>query len=91
MSGGQGSKARIHKNKVGAPWGECEFDIIWGKGVDPITDALIVGKEIGVVGGGSGYYEFGGHKWHGLNAANVGLWDFGLVEELREAVLKAIK
>lgn len=54
-------KAVVHKNQAAAPWGEAEFNIIWGKGLDVVKDTIEMAKLCGVipVKGGNYYYDWG--------------------------------
>lgn len=54
----QTSRVKIVKNKVGAPFRECEVDIVYGKGIDSITDTIQFAKELKVVTMGGPYMTF---------------------------------
>jgi len=51
----QTSRVKIVKNKVGAPFRECEVDIVFGEGIDAITDTLQFAKEMKVIVMGGPY------------------------------------
>lgn len=43
------TKLRVIKNKVAPPFKECEFDIIYGKGIDKISELPAVAEELGLL------------------------------------------
>lgn len=45
----QTSRVKVVKNKVGAPFRECDVDIVFGEGIDSITDTLQFAKEMKVI------------------------------------------
>jgi len=51
----QTSRVKIVKNKVGAPFRECDVDIIFGEGIDSVTDTLQFAKEMKVIISGGPY------------------------------------
>jgi recombination protein RecA len=40
---------KVEKNKLGAPFQECEFNIIYGEGIDKIQDIIDVASEDGII------------------------------------------
>lgn len=57
--------ATIVKNKVGPPYAEATFDIIWGYGVDDIASTLDAAVEVGFVPVRGSFYEVEGTKIQG--------------------------
>lgn len=51
----QTSRVKIVKNKVGTPFRECEVDIVFGEGIDSITDTVQFAKEMKVIKTGGPY------------------------------------
>jgi recombination protein RecA len=51
-------KAKIHKNKVGIPFLQAEFEILFGRGVDAEMDALDTARKMGVLRMGGGLYTY---------------------------------
>lgn len=51
----QTSRVKIVKNKVGTPFRECEVDIVFGKGIDAVTDTVQFAKEMKVIKTGGPY------------------------------------
>lgn len=43
------TKVKVEKNKLGAPFQECEFNIIYGEGIDKIQDVIDVASEDGII------------------------------------------
>lgn len=52
-------KAKIIKNKVGAPFGEWSFTLVWGKGIVEEIDILEVGTELGIISKKGSWYSYG--------------------------------
>jgi len=46
---GNMTKVKVIKNKVSPPFVVCEFDIIYGEGIDQIGELIVMGKELGVL------------------------------------------
>ena len=58
------SVVRVRKNCLAPPWKEAEFDIIWGKGIDPAGDLLDYGAMTGVIAkSDSHWYSYGEQKF----------------------------
>lgn len=51
----QTSRVKIVKNKVGAPFRECDVDIVFGEGIDSVTDTIQFAKELKVIKMGGPY------------------------------------
>jgi recombination protein RecA len=63
---GVGVRAKIHKNQLGAPYGECLFRLYWGSGVDRHGDMIEVADELGLLAkSGSWYYLVYDNKYMG--------------------------
>ena len=56
---GNHTRVRVVKNKVAPPFGEAEFDIRWGEGVDAAGDLLDVAVELGSIEKSGAHYLFG--------------------------------
>lgn len=54
-------KAVVHRNQTAPPWGEAEFNITWGKGLDVVKDTFEMAKLLSVFevrSGGNYYYDW---------------------------------
>lgn len=56
---GARTKVKVVKNKVAPPFKTCEFDIIFGRGVDRAGDILDVGAKLGLIARSGTYYSYG--------------------------------
>lgn len=54
------SRVTVQKNTIGPPEREVDIEIIWDLGVDPATDIVTVGPQVGVLekNGGWHYYQW---------------------------------
>lgn len=59
---GNRTKVKISKNKVAPPFRECEFDILYGKGISRTGEVVDVGTELGVIKKGGSWYSYGDQK-----------------------------
>ncbi len=46
---GNRTRVKVVKNKLAPPYTEAEFDIVFGEGIDHVSDLLEVGERLGVV------------------------------------------
>jgi recombination protein RecA len=82
---GQTAEIDIKKNKLASPFKTAQFDIIYGKGIDPYRDVLEVAKNLGVVTLKGSYYVF--------NEESLGQGKENAAETLRnnEELMSAIR
>lgn len=83
-------KAVIVKNKTFPPFRECEFTIRFGEGIDKIESVILeaLNKKI-ITRSGAWIYLFDEFTFaNGLAAARSILQDFGMIEDLKEAIAK---
>ena len=59
---GNRTRCKIVKNKVAPPFKECEFDIMYGKGISRVGEVLDIGVELGVVKKGGAWFSYGDVK-----------------------------
>jgi recombination protein RecA len=88
---GNRTKVKVVKNKCAPPFAEAEFEIRWGKGIDPAADLLDVAISRGVVDKSGAHLTFDGeHVGHGREKAREAILINGeMSSALRSAVLAA--
>ncbi|WP_124098086.1 recombinase RecA [Ruminococcus sp. Marseille-P6503] len=59
---GNRTKCKVVKNKVAPPFKECEFDIMYGKGISRTGEVLDLAAETGVVKKGGAWYSYNDMK-----------------------------
>lgn len=82
------SRVKIIKNKVGKPFREAEFGIIFGEGIDSFTELVELASEKGVLVKGGAWYNYGDVKLQGMT--NVKNWlneNPAIYEEIKLKVL----
>lgn len=55
---GNRTKCKVVKNKVAPPFKECEFDILYGKGVSRVGEVLDIAVELNVVKKGGAWFSY---------------------------------
>jgi recombination protein RecA len=55
---GSRTRVRVKKNKVAAPFGEAEFDIMYDVGISKVGDLLDLGVEHGIIDKRGSYYRY---------------------------------
>lgn len=72
---GNRTEVKVVKNKMAPPFQECEFDIIWGKGIDRVADIVALGVRHGVIEKSGAWLSYDGERLgQGFNnaAKNIG-------------------
>ena len=86
---GNTCRVKIVKNKVSAPFKQCEIDIIYGQGISKEGDILDRGVELGLIKKSGSWFEYNGAKIaQGRDAAKAYLKDN---EDVANEILEKIK
>jgi len=56
---GVDTRVKIVKNKLAPPFRTCNFDIIYGKGIDKLSDIITLGPDFDVVTKAGSWYSYG--------------------------------
>ena len=59
---GSRTKFKVKKNKLAPPFKECEFDIIYGKGISRVGEVLDMAVELDIVNKSGAWFSFDGQK-----------------------------
>ncbi len=59
---GRISKVRVNKNKVAMPYGRCQFDLIFGKGISKAGEIIDYGVEAGIIKKSGAWFSYDGSK-----------------------------
>ena len=84
-------KVKIVKNKVGAPFRTCEFDILYNEGISGHADTVNAGIQYKIVEKQGSWYSYNGEKLgQGMEGARKYLKENPKLErEIREKIYKA--
>ena len=86
---GNTCRIKVVKNKVAAPFKQCEVDIVYGEGISKDGEILDRAVELGIVKKSGSWYEYNGQKIaQGRDAAKVYL---KANNDVKDALIKAIK
>jgi len=56
---GNRTRVKIKKNKVAAPFKECEFDIMFNQGISKSGEIIDIGVELGIIDKRGAFYRYG--------------------------------
>lgn len=86
------TRVKVTKNKVAPPYGQCEFNIVFGQGIDKLMDIIDLGVELEVIKKAGSWYSYDTTKLgQGTNGVKDVLQDNPeLVEEIRSRILEKI-
>lgn len=59
---GNRTKCKVVKNKVAPPFKDCEFDIMYGKGISHVGEIVDLGVEFGIVNKGGAWFSYNDMK-----------------------------
>lgn len=86
-------KVSVVKNKTFPPFRECEFTIRFGEGIDKLESTIFESFEHGLfTRSGAWVYLFGEYNFaNGLDAFRNSIQEFGMVEDINEAIAEMNK
>ncbi len=90
---GNHARVKVVKNKVAPPFRKCEFDIMFGSGINKAGELVDLGVEYGIIQKSGSWYSYNGSKLaQGRDATMALLHDNPeLCEELEGLVMQAIR
>lgn len=55
-------RVKVVKNKVAPPFGEAEFEVVFGEGINHVLEMIEIGERLGVVEKSGAWYSFRGDR-----------------------------
>ena len=88
---GNATRVKVVKNKVAPPFRQVEFEIIYGKGINRLSELVDIGAQQGLVDKAGAWYSYKGRKiGQGKNSACAFLEENPeIVKELEKAIRAA--
>jgi len=62
------TKVKFVKNKLGVPFGEAEFNLVFGQGIDRTAEIIEQAASHGIINQSSSWYEYAGNRTQGIQA-----------------------
>ena len=59
---GNETRVKVIKNKVSPPFKQCEFQILYGKGIDRLAEVVDLGVSAGLVDKSGAWYSYNGER-----------------------------
>jgi len=82
------TKVKLIKNKVGAPFGEGEFDIVFGQGIDKTTELVELACKYGIVKKAGAWFSYKEDKiGQGITKASAYLQNNNLLDDIRSQIV----
>ena len=84
-------RCTIQKNKVAPPFSESEIDLDYTKGINKLSDLLLVAKQLDLIKLDGSWFKYANLKWEGMdNMKEAFIKDGHLLEEIHNAIKEQI-
>src|SRR5690606_11254244 len=55
---GNRTRIKVVKNKVAPPFKEVEADLVWGRGIDRLSEIIDIGSDIGIINKSGSWFSY---------------------------------
>jgi len=86
------SKVKVVKNKVAPPFKTCQFNLVYGQGIDRITELIDISVELGLLKRSGSWFSYEGTQLGQgkIKTKELLLDNLELVKELEDRVIKLL-
>ncbi len=83
-------RMKTMKNKLNSPFKEVTYDLIFGKGIDKVKDAIDLGTDLAILEKAGSWYAYEGERFQGIPGGREFFADEAKFEALKNKIISVI-